>query len=43
MSDILVCVFPFKDASLQLPSSVFASNVETEVGLLNKAAPDSGL
>ncbi|KAF2883384.1 hypothetical protein ILUMI_22797 [Ignelater luminosus] len=28
---------------LQLPSSVFASNVEEEVGLLNKAAPHSGL
>lgn len=27
---------------LQLPSSVFASNVEEDVGLLNKAAPSSG-
>ncbi|XP_037091103.1 protein LTV1 homolog [Pollicipes pollicipes] len=26
--------------SLQLPSSLFASNVEEKVGLLNKAAPD---
>ncbi|XP_041356797.1 protein LTV1 homolog isoform X2 [Gigantopelta aegis] len=30
------------DASIQLPSSVFASSVETEVGLLNKAAPLRG-
>ena len=28
--------------SLQLPSSVFASHVEEEVGLLNKAAPNYG-
>jgi len=30
-------------AKLKLPSSVFASNVEEDVGLLNKAAPQSGL
>jgi len=29
-------------AKLKLPSSVFASNVEEDVGLLNKAAPQSG-
>lgn len=29
-------------AKLNLPSSVFASNVEEDVGLLNKAAPESG-
>lgn len=28
--------------SIQLPSSVFASEFEEEVGLLNKAAPISG-
>lgn len=27
---------------LSLPSSVFASGVEEDVGLLNKAAPESG-
>lgn len=27
---------------LNLPSSVFASTVEEDVGLLNKAAPQSG-
>lgn len=33
-----------KDApKISLPSSVFASNVEEKVGLLNKAAPVSGL
>lgn len=31
------------DHKLNLPSSVFASNVEEKVGLLNKAAPVSGL
>lgn len=30
-------------AKMQLPSSVFASEVEEDVGLLNKAAPQSGL
>lgn len=30
-------------AKVQLPSSVFASEVEEDVGLLNKAAPQSGL
>lgn len=30
-------------AKLKLPSSVFASNVEEDVGLLNKAVPQSGL
>lgn len=29
-------------ASIKLPSSVFASEFEEEVGLLNKAAPISG-
>lgn len=29
-------------AKLNLPSSVFASTVEEDVGLLNKAAPESG-
>ncbi len=29
-------------ASIKLPSSVFASEFEEEVGLLNKAAPVSG-
>lgn len=29
-------------ASINLPSSVFASEYEEEVGLLNKAAPISG-
>jgi len=32
---------PFQ--KVQLPSSVFASQVEENVGLLNKAAPESGL
>ncbi|GJQ82440.1 hypothetical protein Trydic_g11854 [Trypoxylus dichotomus] len=32
-----------KETKLNLPSSVFASNVEEDVGLLNKAAPESGL
>ncbi|KAL2724217.1 caldesmon [Vespula squamosa] len=32
-----------EDHKLNLPSSVFASNVEEKVGLLNKAAPVSGL
>ncbi|XP_035721445.1 protein LTV1 homolog [Vespa mandarinia] len=32
-----------EDCKLNLPSSVFASNVEEKVGLLNKAAPVSGL
>ncbi|XP_071116725.1 protein LTV1 homolog [Haliotis cracherodii] len=31
-----------RDPILKLPSTVFASQVETEVGLLNKAAPVSG-
>lgn len=30
------------DTKLKLPSSVFASVVEEDVGLLNKAAPHSG-
>lgn len=30
------------DQKLLLPSTVFASAVETNVGLLNKAAPHSG-
>lgn len=30
------------EPKIQLPSSVFASEVEEEVGLLNKAAPQSG-
>ncbi|KAI4468956.1 low-temperature viability protein ltv1-related [Holotrichia oblita] len=34
---------PKTDTKLNLPSSVFASNVEEDVGLLNKAAPQSGL
>lgn len=34
---------PKPDTKLNLPSSVFASNVEEDVGLLNKAAPQSGL
>lgn len=33
---------PKGDTKLNLPSSVFASNVEEDVGLLNKAAPQSG-
>ncbi|XP_022914671.2 protein LTV1 homolog [Onthophagus taurus] len=32
-----------KETKLKLPSSVFASEVEEDVGLLNKAAPQSGL
>lgn len=32
-----------EDYKLNLPSSVFASNIEEKVGLLNKAAPVSGL
>ncbi|XP_012253458.2 protein LTV1 homolog [Athalia rosae] len=32
-----------KGSKINLPSSVFASNVEEDVGLLNKAAPVSGL
>ncbi|KAK3909131.1 Protein LTV1-like protein [Frankliniella fusca] len=32
-----------KPKQLNLPSSVFASEIEEEVGLLNKAAPQSGL
>jgi len=31
------------DTSLQLPSSVFGSTVETKVGLLNQAAPMPGI
>lgn len=31
------------DPKINLPSSVFASNVEEKVGMLNKAAPVSGL
>lgn len=34
---------PSSSARLQLPSSVFASEFEEKVGLLNKAAPESGL
>lgn len=30
-------------AKLKLPSSVFASEVEEDVGLLNKAAPVAGI
>lgn len=33
----------YEKQKLKLPSSVFASTVEEEVGLLNKAAPESGL
>ncbi|XP_050969145.1 protein LTV1 homolog [Labeo rohita] len=33
---------PIQTASIKLPSSVFASEFEEEVGLLNKAAPVSG-
>ncbi|XP_054460944.1 protein LTV1 homolog [Anoplopoma fimbria] len=35
-------VAPVQAASINLPSSVFASEFEEEVGLLNKAAPISG-
>lgn len=33
---------PEPASKLQLPSSVFASHVEEDVGLLNRAAPQSG-
>lgn len=32
-----------EQAKIKLPSSVFASEVEEEVGMLNKAAPVSGI
>ncbi len=35
-------LFDKQGASINLPSSVFASEIEEEVGLLNKAAPISG-
>ena len=31
-----------KEPKLQLPSSVFPSGVEEDIGLLNRAAPHSG-
>uniref|UniRef100_A0A1B6KGV9 Protein LTV1 homolog n=1 Tax=Graphocephala atropunctata TaxID=36148 RepID=A0A1B6KGV9_9HEMI len=34
---------PVKENNIRLPSSVFASEVEEDVGLLNRAAPKSGL
>lgn len=34
---------PKTEPKLKLPSSVFASGVEEDVGLLNKAAPQSGI
>ncbi|XP_054288619.1 protein LTV1 homolog [Macrosteles quadrilineatus] len=34
---------PQKENKIKLPSSVFASEVQEDVGLLNKAAPQSGL
>lgn len=34
--------FLFKSTGIKLPSSVFASEFEEDVGLLNKAAPVSG-
>ena len=36
-----MCV-DFQEPSIQLPSQVFASTTESEVGMLNKAAPHSG-
>ncbi|KAG8260660.1 Protein ltv1 [Homalodisca vitripennis] len=34
---------PVKERNIKLPSSVFASEIEEDVGLLNRAAPKSGL
>lgn len=36
-------LFFFKAPSIKLPSSVFATEFEEDVGLLNKAAPVSGI
>jgi hypothetical protein len=36
------CFQPSDTAALKLPSSVFGSEVETKVGLLNRAAPMKG-
>lgn len=38
-----LCHFFFKSTGIKLPSSVFASEFEEDVGLLNKAAPVSGV
>lgn len=42
--DVLIKFFSISrlQASITLPSSVFATDFEEEVGLLNKAAPVSG-
>jgi len=37
------CYFLLQDHKLNLPSSVFQSGVEEKVGLLNRAAPHSGM
>lgn len=37
-----LCFYLKQESSISLPSSVFASEFEEEVGLLNKAAPISG-
>ena len=45
MFSTLICENKFihiLQGKVNLPSSVFASDLETEVGLLNKAAPVSG-
>lgn len=39
---MILVLFDEQAASINLPSSVFASEFEEEVGLLNKAAPVSG-
>lgn len=36
-------IYFFKTSGIKLPSSVFASEFEEDVGLLNKAAPVSGM
>lgn len=37
-----ICIIKKENPKVMLPSSVFESEVEEKVGLLNKAAPQSG-